>query len=207
MKNRYWILIWSCFLLGCAGEPEVIPEQELYRHISDRKEILTPVDDKIWIKTEAPTDYFIQKYPEIKAFAGTESGVRGVYIHPPKDIFELINRLSQDPEVIYVSPFLLNERGQEFGGLTNQVMVRLKEGKSRKDLDDAFKKYEITEYRENKYDPLKYTVTLKEKNAIKSLLIANELHETADCFVYVEVNYLLIIWLGEKGESLPGHEE
>lgn len=202
MKSRYLVFIGCCFLIGCTDDSQkVIPEQQLYRYVNDRKEIVIPANDRIWIKSGESTDYFIQKYPEIKAFADSATGLRGVYIHPEKDIFDLVNRLSRDPEVIYVSPFLLNERGQEFGGLTNQIMVRLKEGKSRKDLDHAFRKYEITEYKENKYDSLIYTLTLKEKNAIKSLLIANEVHETADCFVYVEVNYLLIIRVpGDRGE-------
>lgn len=200
MKNRYWGLIWTCFLFGCGRSPEVTPAQQLYRHIEDRKEILVPASDRIWIKTKAPVDYFIKKYREIKAFSDSETELKGVYIHPSEDIFDLVSRLSQDPEVIYVSPFLLTENGREFGGLTNQILVYMKVGKSLTDLKEAFEKYDVKEYKENSFDPSKYTVTLREKNAIKSLLVANELHETADCFVYVEVNYLLIIKLGDIGE-------
>lgn len=207
MKNRYWSFIWSFFLFGCSGSPEVTPVQKLYRHIEDRKEILVPARDRIWIRTGAPADYFIKKYPEIKAFAYSETEVKGVYIHPPKDIFDFINRLSRDPEVIYVSPFLLTENGQEFGGLTNQILVYMKEGKSLTDLKKAFGKYEVKEYKENLFNPSKYIVTLKEKNAIKSLAVANELHETASFFVYVEVNYLLIFKLGDIGEKDPAHGE
>lgn len=193
MKSLYRLLLFGCLISGCKN-PDAIPLQQLFIYINDTKEILVVAPDRIWIRSDAPADYFKKRYPEIKEIPDKVTNPYGVsHIKPQNNIFDFLDRLSQDPEVIYVSPFLLMENGREFGGLINMLLVRLKDGKSVNDLNNAFSKYEVEEFRQNKYDSASFRVTMKDKNAVKSLLIANELHETEDCFDYVEVNLVSLM--------------
>lgn len=204
MKSLYSVLLFGCLLSGCRNS-DAIPLQELSMYINDTKEILVIVPDRIWVRSDASADYFKNKYPEIKEIPDKVTNPYGLcYIKPQNNILDFLDRLSLDPEVIYVSPFLLMQNGREFGGLINMLLVRLKEGKSVNDLNNAFSRYEVEEFRQNKYDSANFWVTMKDKNAVNSLLIANELYETEDCFEYVEVNTVnLMVRPGnmEKPES------
>ncbi|MCD8539195.1 MAG: hypothetical protein LRY55_05105 [Leadbetterella sp.] len=204
MKNIICFVLFIFLFPGCKNSDAIPPQEEvvIYRYVvGDRKQVLIPVNDRIWIKTEASPGYFQQRYSEIKEFPENEAGLYGIYIEPSDDIFNLLDRLSLDPEVIYVGPFLVREDGLEFGGLTNKLLVRLKEGKS---IEKALKNVEVQTCRQSEFDPSNYTITLKEKNGIKCLQIANELHENSGSFQYVDLNYLLIIRQGDRGIRVTG---
>lgn len=102
-------------------------------------------------------------------------------------ILELVNSWNTREDVVYASEVLIDEKGNEIGGVTNQVFIRLNAKVDYDVLLQSLKPYNITVINPCTFDERTYTVTVNKNLGISSMQVANELFETG-LFDYVEPN-------------------
>jgi subtilisin family serine protease len=95
-----------------------------------------------------------------------------------ENLQELVRQWHSKEDVIYVSPVLLDEYGEEVGVYTNQVVVQLKSKGDYPVLQKCAEAYQIKEIKPDEFDEIKYMLTLPSNTRKNASDIANELHET-----------------------------
>jgi subtilisin family serine protease len=95
-----------------------------------------------------------------------------------ENMLKLQRQLSAGEDVLSVSPVFLDEYGDEAGGYTNRITVRLKSKNDYPVLQKYAGAYRITDIKPAEFDELKYRLTLPRNTQKNALEIANELYET-----------------------------
>lgn len=113
--------------------------------------------------------------------------------HDEGKILRLIGELVEGDEMItYASPILLNENGEEIGGLTNQFMVRLKPTTSIEEFNLLTRAVnaKISSYQ---FDSRTYFIITNGKSSIDALQLANEFYESG-LFEFAEPDFLFFVY-------------
>jgi subtilisin family serine protease len=107
-------------------------------------------------------------------------------------ILNLQEQWNSKENVIYTSPVLLDDAGIEIGGITNQVLIRLKSVQDYSLLTNSIATYNIQSVKLCDFDERTYLLTLDKSSNKDAMQIANELYET-DMFEYAEPNLIHFI--------------
>lgn len=93
---------------------------------------------------------------------------------------------------VKVSPVLTNDKGKEFGGLTNQFIVKLKPETKVAELAALVKKTGTSIAKHYEYDPLTYFIACRNSPERNALTLANEFYESG-LFEFAEPDFLLFV--------------
>jgi hypothetical protein len=93
-------------------------------------------------------------------------------------LLELMQQWRAKEYVLSVSPIFIDEFGDEGGGYTNRVTVRLKSTDDYPVLQKCAEAYRITDIEPAPFDELNYILTIPHNTQKTALDIANELYET-----------------------------
>ena len=94
------------------------------------------------------------------------------------NLLELQKQWNTQKDVIYSSPVFIDEAGKEIAGLTNQILVRLKNLADHPLLTKNAVMYQIKDIKQNDFDERLYLLTLEKGTMKNAMQIANELYET-----------------------------
>ena len=176
--------------------------QDFCRYVNDRKVCYEVSDSKMFVKSVNLGEADIKNELQV---AGSliliiPCGNDGLFLIEMRqtskaNMLELVRQWNEREDVIYASPLLLDEKGQEVGGYTNEVVVRVKSKDDYPVLQRCAEKYQIKNITINEFDVFTYTLTLPHNPAKSAIDIANELHESG-LFEYADPNFNLIGSLG-----------
>ncbi len=106
-------------------------------------------------------------------------------------IYALLKQLEQHPQILHAQHFLAHKDGT-LHGVTDQVLVRLKNTGDASLLADQAKIFGADVDRQNEFDALLYHVKVAPKAELNGLEVANLLHETG-LFDYAEPDFLRLM--------------
>ncbi|MDR2066081.1 MAG: S8 family serine peptidase, partial [Prevotellaceae bacterium] len=107
-------------------------------------------------------------------------------------ILRLQEQWNDQENVIYTSPILLDSVGAEIGGITNQVLIRLKSIQDYSLLINSITTYNIQSVKLYDFDERTYLLTIDKSSNKDAMQIANELYESG-MFEYAEPNLIHFI--------------
>ena len=116
-----------------------------------------------------------------------------------ENLMELQKQWNTKEDITYISPVLLDGTGNEIGGFTNQVLIRLNYATDYPILTKAAMNYHVKTIKSCDFDEQTYSLTLdkgSEKNAMQT---ANELYETG-MFDYAEPNLIHFLQLSTNDQ-------
>lgn len=116
-----------------------------------------------------------------------------------KEIENIITTWRLDSYVTYASPVLLNDDGEEIGGLTDQFIVKLESTDDFPRLDSLSKAQNVKIVKQYEYDIKTYFIAIKHNGTNSSLEMANLFYETG-FFEYSEPDFLFFV---KKSTSDP----
>ena len=112
-------------------------------------------------------------------------------VNSAAEVYNLLERLDAHPQIEYAQHFLGHKDGT-LHGVTNQVLVRLKNEADLALLDNAAKGLEAHIDHQNEFDALLYHVQVDEDAELNGLEVANTLHEMG-IFDYAEPDFLRLM--------------
>ena len=111
----------------------------------------------------------------------------------------LLKQFNANENITYASPVLLNDAGKAIGGITNQVLVRLKSTIDYPILLKTLKSYNIETIQPCKFDKFTYLISLGKNMKKGAMQVANALYETR-LFEYAEPNLVHFIELSTNDQ-------
>jgi subtilisin family serine protease len=108
------------------------------------------------------------------------------------DAMRLVKDLLKEESVLYASPVLVGPEGTSLGGLTNELIVKLKKTTSLAFLEQLAKAKNIEKIVQYEYDPLVYILTINKHSSTHTLDLSNQFLETGK-FEFAHPNYHLFI--------------
>ncbi|WP_177217415.1 T9SS type A sorting domain-containing protein [Thermoflexibacter ruber] len=108
------------------------------------------------------------------------------------DAIRLVKDLLKEESVLYASPVLVGPEGTSLGGLTNELIVKLKKTTSLAFLEQLAKAKNIEKIVQYEYDPLVYILTINKHSSTHTLDLSNQFLETGK-FEFAHPNYHLFI--------------
>ena len=109
-------------------------------------------------------------------------------------LIELQEQWNIREDVIYSSPVFIDETGKEMAGLTNQILIRLKNVADYSLLSKSVSSYQIKDIKLSEFDDRSYLLTLENGTVKNAMQAANELFETG-LYEYSEPNLIHFIEL------------
>ena len=95
-----------------------------------------------------------------------------------ENLFELQSQWNAKESVIYTSPVFVDEEGKVIAGLTNQILIRLKDAADYSLLLKSIVSYPIKLVKQCEFDKKVFLLTLESGVVKNAMQISNELHET-----------------------------
>lgn len=112
---------------------------------------------------------------------------------------ELLKKYNSNDDIIYASSVLLDKTGNNVGGITNQIFVRLKSITDYHLLKKNIKKYSINAIELCNFDDKTYLITIDKNSENNAMYIANKLYETG-YFDYAEPNLIQFLNLSTNDQ-------
>jgi hypothetical protein len=113
-----------------------------------------------------------------------------------------VAQLLQSPAVDYASVVLVNQQGQEIGGFTDRILVRVKAKTSQAQLATALAALPISRIDPYPYNPETFVLTLAHP-AQAAVWEQVQALERTKLFVWVEPNYVLFAKLASDPSQEP----
>ncbi len=108
------------------------------------------------------------------------------------NIKELIDQFKNDSTIRFASPVLINDAGKQIGGVTDQVVVKLRDEVLESRLFELVKKTKVKSIRKYEYDSKTYYLTVDNTSKYDALTLANFLYES-ELFEFAEPDLMLFI--------------
>ena len=107
-------------------------------------------------------------------------------------LVELMNKLRVENEIGYVSPIIMNKEGREIGGLSDQIIVKLKKQTSLTELEALIAKLNAKLIKQYEFNSQTYFISMHNNASGNALNLANTFYETG-LFEYAEPKFHLFI--------------
>ncbi|MEM1324054.1 MAG: S8 family serine peptidase [Bacteroidota bacterium] len=120
------------------------------------------------------------------------------------EVLAFLENLQKSEMVEYANHFLLHADGT-LHGITDQLLVRLRNEGDYAKLAEMVKSYEAEVVAQNEFDPLLYHVQTNSQSTGNALYIANALHESG-AFAYAEPDFLRIMKRHNTNDPLVGSQ-
>ena len=104
----------------------------------------------------------------------------------------LVKQWKNKGKILYSDVVFVNQDGEATAALTNQVIVRLKQGSDYSTLQKTLKAYKINNIKKSEFDNNTYLLSVDYSSEKDAMQIANELYETG-LFDYSEPDLMLFI--------------
>ena len=200
------------YLSLCMVVPFYTFGQNFYMYLDGQKIYYEVSASKMFLKSKTIGASDIEN--ELRNDGGiisiTPIGIDGLFLiemQPTsvEKMLELVRQWSTKEDVIYASPYLLDENGQDECGYTNEVLVKLKSKEDYSALQKYAEEYQIKEITINEFDEFLYTLLLPHNSQKDAMETGNELHEKG-LFEYANANRILIGRLEANNNMLPYKE-
>ena len=146
--KRVMISLFFCFVTVCFYGQD---GKEFYMYVDGGKRFFEVSSKYILVKSET-LDVESVKNAMQKTVAGNSRNVYGMNNNlfmvdmessSKETLLELQKQWNSREDVIYASPVFIDNDGNEIGGLTNQILIRLKSTNDYSLLQKAIAKYQI----------------------------------------------------------------
>ena len=191
--NRIVFALLFCFAATCLFG------QEFYMYVGGQKRIFNVSETKKLIKmdlrdTEGIKDVMQQQINTRNLGSIYDLNSRGLFMvdmqstASSRSFLDAQKQWHSDESVIFTSPVFVDDEGHKLGGLTNQILVRLKSTDDYTLLRRTVANYEVN-IKQCEFDKQVYLLTLIGSSAKNAMQIANELSRTG-VFEYSEPNLI-----------------
>ena len=188
MKKIILIVLFNFLVVGIWG-------QNFFMYVDGKKHSYEFSTTKILVKSNMLNAAGIKNIMQANKMNTVESIItldEGLFLINTKNenkesTLELVNHWNTMENVSYSSEILIDENGNEIGGVTNQVLVRLKPETDYSLLLHSLIPYNVRDINPCKFDERTYSVTVNKNSEKSSMQVANELFETG-LFDYAEPN-------------------
>lgn len=182
---------------------EVFPThgQQLYRYINSDKDLIVLSEEKFFITLKDTNDLREFKTPFIKTMDRINN--KGTYLAQTSykiKYSEVLEYFKKHEGVSYLSPVIFSN-GNELGGYTSEIIVKLEDNFDVKELEELIRKYNLHIAYRSQLDGRTFYLFNEEKDALNNQIIANALNETG-VFKCADPNYLLFVQLAND-EKFP----
>ncbi len=167
--------------------------QSLFRYVGNEKDYLTFSEDKIFLSLiDTHNVEMVMKTMGIEKLDNIDN--KGTYIaHINRSVnFEYLSEIIGKSENIKFSSPVLISKGQEMGGYSQKIIVKLKHEADIEKVEAIFKEYDLEISQYSEFDRRIVYLYNKTKDAYKNQYISNILHESG-MFEYADPNYILFI--------------
>jgi len=190
MKKSILIVLFNFLVVGIWG-------QNFFMYVDGKKHSYEFSTTKLLVKSNMLNATGIKNVIQLNKMVPVDSIItldEGLFMVNIKNenketVLELVNRWNIREDVTFSSEVLIDEIGNEIGGVTNQVLVRLKSKADYSVLLQSLIPYDVKDVKPCNFDERTYLVTVNKNLGKSPMQIANELFET-DLFDYAEPNLI-----------------